>query len=180
MRLCRRRSKKISKLRDNGLGAGNSPLTGEFPAQSANYAEMFPSWTSSWMSWISGMTFHISMSVTVNHTAITRLRSYRHYVTSKIYPCLSVHNSDGTKGLISIAPHAFLDKYGLKDSIHGHPNVCGPPPKCCKVIEHRQYSVSTGSGRDAIGGVDDGANDFMVSAKWNESMVSAKCVQHVW
>ena len=35
-RLFRRRSKKISKLRDTGLCAGNSPVTGEFPAQIAS------------------------------------------------------------------------------------------------------------------------------------------------
>ena len=41
-RLFRRRSKKISKLRVIGLCAGNSPGTGEFPAQMASDAEMFP------------------------------------------------------------------------------------------------------------------------------------------
>ena len=38
-RLFRRRSKKISKLRVTGLCAGNSPGTGEFPAQMASNAE---------------------------------------------------------------------------------------------------------------------------------------------
>ena len=38
-RLFRRRSKKTSKLRVTGLCAGNSPLTGEFPAQMASDAE---------------------------------------------------------------------------------------------------------------------------------------------
>ena len=38
-RLFRRRSKKISKLRVTGLCAGNSPETGEFPAQMAGNAE---------------------------------------------------------------------------------------------------------------------------------------------
>ena len=38
-RLFRRRSKNISKLRVTGLCAGNSPMTGEFPAQMANKAE---------------------------------------------------------------------------------------------------------------------------------------------
>ena len=38
----RRRSKKTSKLRVTGLCAGNSPGTGEFPAQMASNAEMFP------------------------------------------------------------------------------------------------------------------------------------------
>ena len=38
-RLFRRRSKKKSKLRVTGLCAGNSPVTGEFPAQRASDAE---------------------------------------------------------------------------------------------------------------------------------------------
>ena len=38
-RLIRRRSKKTSKLRVTGLCAGNSPETGEFPAQRASNAE---------------------------------------------------------------------------------------------------------------------------------------------
>ena len=41
-RLFRRRSKKTSKLRVTGLCAGNSPGTGEFPAQMASNADMFP------------------------------------------------------------------------------------------------------------------------------------------
>ena len=41
-RLFRRRSKKTSKLRVTGLCAGNSPVTGKFPAQRASNAEMFP------------------------------------------------------------------------------------------------------------------------------------------
>ena len=41
-RLFRRISKKTSKLRVTGLCAGNSPGTGEFPAQMANNAEKFP------------------------------------------------------------------------------------------------------------------------------------------
>ena len=41
-RLFRRRSKKTSKLGITGLCAGNSPGTGEFSAQMASYAEMFP------------------------------------------------------------------------------------------------------------------------------------------
>ena len=41
-RLFRRRAKKTSKLRVTGLCDGNSPLTGEFPAQRASDAENFP------------------------------------------------------------------------------------------------------------------------------------------
>ena len=40
-RLFRRRSKITSKLCVTGLCAGNSPVTGEFPAQMASDAEMF-------------------------------------------------------------------------------------------------------------------------------------------
>ena len=38
------RSKKTSKLRVTGLCAGNSPETGEFPAQRASYAENVSIW----------------------------------------------------------------------------------------------------------------------------------------
>ena len=41
-RLFRHRSKKTSKLRVTGLCAGNSPGTGEFPAQMASNADFFP------------------------------------------------------------------------------------------------------------------------------------------
>ena len=39
-----RRSKKTSKLRVTGLCAGNSPVTGEFPAQMANNAKNVSIW----------------------------------------------------------------------------------------------------------------------------------------
>ena len=40
----RRKSKKTSKLRITGLCAGNSPVTGEFPAQRVSYAENVSIW----------------------------------------------------------------------------------------------------------------------------------------
>ena len=43
-RLLRRKSKKTSKLRVTGLCAGNSPVTGEFPAQMASNAENVSIW----------------------------------------------------------------------------------------------------------------------------------------
>ena len=43
-RLFRRRSKKTSKLRVTGLCAGNSSVTGEFPAQMASNAENVSIW----------------------------------------------------------------------------------------------------------------------------------------
>ena len=42
--LFRRRSKEISKLRVTGLCVGNSPVTGEFPAQRASNAENVSIW----------------------------------------------------------------------------------------------------------------------------------------
>ena len=41
----RRRSKKTSKPRITGLGEGNSPVTGEFPAQRASKAENVSIWS---------------------------------------------------------------------------------------------------------------------------------------
>ena len=43
-RLFRRKSKKTSKLRASGLCVGNSPMTGEFPAQRASDAENVSIW----------------------------------------------------------------------------------------------------------------------------------------
>ena len=43
-RLFRRRSKKTSKLRVTGLCGGNSPVTGEFPAQRASNTENISIW----------------------------------------------------------------------------------------------------------------------------------------
>ena len=43
-RLSRRRSKKTSKLRVTGLCEGNSPVTGEFPAQRASNADNVSIW----------------------------------------------------------------------------------------------------------------------------------------
>ena len=43
-RLFRRRSKKTSKLRVTGLCAGNSPVTGDLPAQRASNAENVSIW----------------------------------------------------------------------------------------------------------------------------------------
>ena len=43
-RLSRRKSKKTSKLRVTGFCAGNSPVTGEFPAQMASNAENVSIW----------------------------------------------------------------------------------------------------------------------------------------
>ena len=56
-RLFRRRSNKTPKLRVTGLCEGNSPVTGEFPAQRASYAENMSIWWRHhaivvWLSWL--------------------------------------------------------------------------------------------------------------------------------
>ena len=56
-RLFRRRSKKISKLRVTGLCAGNSPETGEFPAQMASNAENVSIW---WRHHVQAISMDIS------------------------------------------------------------------------------------------------------------------------
>ena len=48
----RRRSKKTSKLRVTGLCAGNSPVTGEFPAQRASNVENVSIWWRHHVQWI--------------------------------------------------------------------------------------------------------------------------------
>ena len=50
--LFRRRSNKASKLRVTGLCAGNSPLTGEFPAQMASNAENVSIWRRHYGTWL--------------------------------------------------------------------------------------------------------------------------------
>ena len=58
-RLFRRRSKKTSKLRVTGLCSGNSPGTGEFPAQMASYAENVSIW---WRHWSCDFSFKLMAS----------------------------------------------------------------------------------------------------------------------
>ena len=65
-RLFRHRSKKTSKLRVTGLCVGNSPGTGEFPAQMASNAENVSIW------WRHHDTYqHIKTSWTGNTFCIT-------------------------------------------------------------------------------------------------------------
>ena len=49
--LFRRRSKKTSKLHATGLCAGNSPVTGEFPAQMASNVENVSIWWNHHVGW---------------------------------------------------------------------------------------------------------------------------------
>ena len=77
-RLFRRRSKKTSKLRVTGFCAGNSPGTGEFPAQMTSYAEDVSIWLRhhDWLSQADEARSHlhtmgISVSRDCNATQIT-------------------------------------------------------------------------------------------------------------
>ena len=69
-RLSSRRSKKTSKLRVTGLCVGNSPGTGEFPAQMASYAENVSIW---WRHHGSFLFYHRSVSWRLKHLASLNL-----------------------------------------------------------------------------------------------------------
>ena len=71
-RLFRRRSKKTSKLRVTGLCVGNSPGTGEFPAQMACNAENVSIW---WR--------HHFMACCWRHPAIIRNFNYLSFIHFK-------------------------------------------------------------------------------------------------
>ena len=84
-RLFWRRSKKTSKLRVTGLCAGNSPVTGEFPAQMTSYAENLSIWWRHhdmfWCGWHYGVFYNawkimhrFVLSFTYLALAMTKLR----------------------------------------------------------------------------------------------------------
>ena len=82
-RLIRRRPKKSAKLRITGLCAGNSPVTGEFPAQTASNSEYISIWwryhvrhePSMWHPWIGGTDIKPNRSgYTRNSIASVRLQ----------------------------------------------------------------------------------------------------------
>ena len=83
-RLFRRRSKKTSKLRVTGLCAGNSPGTGEFPAQKASNAENVSIWwrhhalmiSQHWFGWWFGSTGNKPLSDAVLNQAYVAI--WRH------------------------------------------------------------------------------------------------------
>ena len=68
-RLFRRKSKKTSKLRVTGLCVGNSPGTGEFPAQMASNAENVSIWWRHHVEWID-QPFIILATSCGSHTVI--------------------------------------------------------------------------------------------------------------
>ena len=84
-RLFRRRSKKISKLRVTGLCEGNSPGTGEFPAQMASNAENVSIW------WRHYALFQRKPYVSCHLlTTLGPNQNNRHFVDG-IFKCIFLH-----------------------------------------------------------------------------------------
>ena len=95
--LLRRRSKKTSKLRVTGLCGGNSPVIGEFPAQRASNAEMFPfddviMWRNYWCQVVDSQyrpvvdSYHkrsVSVSLVFRHCVTWSVSTYHAYMTMK-------------------------------------------------------------------------------------------------
>ena len=77
-RLFRRRSKKTSKLRVAGLCAGNSPVTGEFPAQVASNAENISICRSSWL--LVPMCFYFQIGLYLKQ--LSNLNELQHSIQS--------------------------------------------------------------------------------------------------
>ena len=74
--LFRRRSKKTSKLRVTGLCVGNSPGTGEFPAEMASYAENVSIW---WCHHVlTGTPMHTPVLMFHNHNLKKTFRERQH------------------------------------------------------------------------------------------------------
>ena len=84
-RLFKRRSKKTSKLRVTGLCEGNSPVTGEFPAQRASNAENVSIW---WrhhvLVWFSKGHFHILYDFLIGPGAIARLPQWQRHISEPV------------------------------------------------------------------------------------------------
>ena len=94
-RVFKRRSKKTSKLRVTGLCEGNSPGTGEFPAQMTSDAENVSIWwrhhewslnttESCKMEWWEDSAHARSNFLSANVLSACRLRSFRHVVFEEV------------------------------------------------------------------------------------------------
>ena len=100
--LFRRRSKKASKLHDTGLCGGNSPMTGEFPAQRASNAENISIW---WR----------------HHIYILCGGNVRHHCVSSTYPVHALHSivfwSSKSSGIHIMGSHEDGHVSAAKQSI---------------------------------------------------------------
>ena len=91
-RLFRRKSKKTSKLRVTGLCVGNSPGTGEFPAQRASYAENVSIW------WRHHVILLNSTFCLTSTTSITHKSLVIHKNITQIISTWDIHIRACTKG----------------------------------------------------------------------------------
>ena len=98
-RLFRRRSKKTSKLRVIGLCAGNSPVSGVFPAQSASNAENVVRLMTSSCSWRGLLVKYIALDLMITlHTTYANLNftcCYIHVLWNFINACNGILWKDG-------------------------------------------------------------------------------------
>ena len=85
-RLFRRRSKKTSKLRVTGLCVGNTPGTGEFPAQMASNAENVSIW------WRHSETWKLCYIIIISHFEALDIREVgaKWHRYGKIDPTLKI------------------------------------------------------------------------------------------
>ena len=82
-RLFRNRSKKTSKLRVTDLCPGNSPGTGEFPAQMASYAENVSIW---WRHHVLLVTY-----LTGDDTVINKLQAHIVCLIKHMHGCVLLY-----------------------------------------------------------------------------------------
>ena len=114
MRIFRRRSNKTSKLRVTGLCEGNSPVTGEFPAQRASNAKNVSIW---WRHHAKSPTTHLFVfgkfvTKKTSKLPITGLRkgSPCHKVFMKVPPLISqALTFTGQRGVDSPTDFLFVE-----------------------------------------------------------------------
>ena len=110
-RLFRRRSKKTSKPCVTGLCEGNSPVTGEFPAQMASNAENVSIW---WRHHDEGEKYE------------------KHSIVSKAPRCVSESNSRGEEGIKTILnplrPHDAMRRHKSRPALAQEMACCLTEP----------------------------------------------------
>ena len=130
--LFRRRSKKTPKLRATGLCAGNSPGTGEFPAQMASNAENVSIWwrhhVITGMCWKEVLGSHcwFSFCVCDLYTCI-----HRPVITETSYECHDVSN-------LAQLNYLFNNVFRLKQTKHQRSILLAFCPVNPAVIPHTE------------------------------------------
>ena len=118
-RLFKRRSKKTSKLRFTGLCAGNSPGTGEFPAQMASYAEnvsiswrhhdFWRNYRDSHDCWHVCVTNNVSINNHLHHWPLRSCSAMPLRKQRWIFQCDSSNELQGTQCAHILNQHVFHD-----------------------------------------------------------------------